>query len=739
MATLKQRMHKKNSSGTYDTVHLETSSSLVLRPSGRTVEQDLADYLPKTQASDTPPSTLPFGTLLTGSTIGTNNEKSTKVWTGDAENTPVELVAYNSDGTLPTNQVYDDIVTDANIAAPAIVDINSNNHAEIKYTSVDKGYVPLPNTSVGITNTNSIPISPTEILNVGVGSSGGEYNTYIWVFDHKAAQNKRYVNITGYKATRAIDISDYMDNMVLLLGTTKNDGPIAYAFINTETLQYTSLHTISDVDIEQESVAYHESAIYFSNSIYIINHNNKSTLNAHKFTLSGYDSDSLLLSYSSVTTFTGTATYHLGKQLTESGSPNKVAFIGILYSPTETTKFWYYTILTLGETPSFTNEVYVDQTSVEPSEYRYSEGLITNTVNIDFLTVSKEYCFCACTSAANSNESDRNRNPLLVRFTYNDNNTLSLTTNKLSNTSWYKHVVLCSAEDNKYIYVYFINTVSSNYSSSIYLLVINKITLQTVGDLHSNITATSNLSQIHYQSTIEYNRCRTNIINGTHIVLTYIPGTTNNSGVTACTVMCNYDDNGTLKLGFYPNNTSTKALAVTSGNIGDTVRIAYEGTYHVPGVPTGSIYNTDTSYAIAKKSGVLTVSEPWEKFNKVYYGAYVGDGSKGISADRPMSITFPFKPRLLILIGYSRLNDHGIDRFSINSGTINTQVQLTGISTTFSLNDGALRNGITGDWVYHKLTPDGLTYSWYVNTSNVNKFTYAHNVKDYTYHYIIYE
>ena len=58
MATLKQRMHKKNSSGTYDTVHLETSSSLVLRPSGRTVEQDLADYLPKTQASDTPPSTL---------------------------------------------------------------------------------------------------------------------------------------------------------------------------------------------------------------------------------------------------------------------------------------------------------------------------------------------------------------------------------------------------------------------------------------------------------------------------------------------------------------------------------------------------------------------------------------------------------------------------------------------------------------------------------------------------------
>ena len=37
------------------------------------------------------PAFLPFGTLLTGSTIGTNNEKSTKVWIGDAENTPVAL------------------------------------------------------------------------------------------------------------------------------------------------------------------------------------------------------------------------------------------------------------------------------------------------------------------------------------------------------------------------------------------------------------------------------------------------------------------------------------------------------------------------------------------------------------------------------------------------------------------------------------------------------------------------
>lgn len=643
----------------------------------------------------------------------------------------MELVAYNSDGTLPTNQVYDDIVTDVNITAPAIVDINNNNHAEIKYTSVDKGYVGLPNISQIITNTNSIPISPTEILNVGVGSSGGEHNTYVWIFDHKAAQNKRYVNITGYKATRAIDISEYLDNTILLMGTTTYDGPITYAFLNVETLQYTSLRTISGVSIEQEAVPYHESNIYYDNSIYIINHNTKSALNAHKFTLAGHDFNSLSLSYSSVTTFTGKATYHLGKQLTESGNSNKVAFIGIKYSSTALTKFWYYTILTLGETPSFSNEVYVNQTSVESSEYRYSEALIKDTVNIDFLTVSKEYCFCTCTSAANSNETDRNRSPLLVRFTYNDNsNTLSLTTTMLSNTSWYSKVTLRSAEDNKYIYVYYINTVSTNYSTPMLLLVIDKNTLQTVGNLNSSITATSNLKQIHYMSTIEYNRCRTNIINGTHIVLTYIPGTTNKSGATACAVMCNYDDNGTMKLGFYPNNTSTKALAVTSGNIGDTVRIAYEGTYRVPGVPTGSIYNTDTSYAIAKKSGVLTVSEP-QQTSKVYYGSYVGDGVSGKTEDKPMSITFPFEPTLIWMFGSSNTKQPAkIWSVDDSNSNVSTKVDITKVTESFTNNGAWAINGTES--VYHKVSSDRKTYYWYDSARS----QLSYNTLNITYYFI---
>lgn len=66
MATLKQRMWRKNNAGTYDTIHLETESSLVLRPSGRTVEQDLTDFLPEVQATDNVPETLKRRKLVIG-------------------------------------------------------------------------------------------------------------------------------------------------------------------------------------------------------------------------------------------------------------------------------------------------------------------------------------------------------------------------------------------------------------------------------------------------------------------------------------------------------------------------------------------------------------------------------------------------------------------------------------------------------------------------------------------------
>ena len=64
MATLKQRLWRKNASGTYDTIHQETESGMILRPSGRTVEADLAAYLPEYQDSDDVPKSLKDGKIL---------------------------------------------------------------------------------------------------------------------------------------------------------------------------------------------------------------------------------------------------------------------------------------------------------------------------------------------------------------------------------------------------------------------------------------------------------------------------------------------------------------------------------------------------------------------------------------------------------------------------------------------------------------------------------------------------
>ena len=57
MAVLKEIVHRKNAEG-YDEIHFKSSSDIIFRPSGRTVEQDLADYLPQTQATDDVPEIL---------------------------------------------------------------------------------------------------------------------------------------------------------------------------------------------------------------------------------------------------------------------------------------------------------------------------------------------------------------------------------------------------------------------------------------------------------------------------------------------------------------------------------------------------------------------------------------------------------------------------------------------------------------------------------------------------------
>ena len=142
MATLKQRLHRKNSSNTYDTVHLESSSDLILRPSGRTVEQDLADYLPEVQANDNVPQSL--AKLIVGSTKGFIRGK-----------------ALSTEGHTHTIAQVTNLQTTLNGKAAT-----SHNHSASQITS---GTLSVARGGTGVTSLDALKTA----LGIGGGSSGG--------------------------------------------------------------------------------------------------------------------------------------------------------------------------------------------------------------------------------------------------------------------------------------------------------------------------------------------------------------------------------------------------------------------------------------------------------------------------------------------------------------------------------------------------------------------------------------
>lgn len=92
MAVLKRSLRRKNATGNYDTIRLESDSSIVYRPSGRTVEQDLAAYLPSTQSSDVVPKTLSHGKIMTG---------TSKIFAGILDNIVELSIVQQSEIPLP--------------------------------------------------------------------------------------------------------------------------------------------------------------------------------------------------------------------------------------------------------------------------------------------------------------------------------------------------------------------------------------------------------------------------------------------------------------------------------------------------------------------------------------------------------------------------------------------------------------------------------------------------------------
>ena len=81
------RINRKNSDGSYDAIHPESQSGVVMRPNGHSVEQDLKDLYIITSSLETRMSTLEliYNTDVTGNQFSAtfsslDNVNATGVW-----------------------------------------------------------------------------------------------------------------------------------------------------------------------------------------------------------------------------------------------------------------------------------------------------------------------------------------------------------------------------------------------------------------------------------------------------------------------------------------------------------------------------------------------------------------------------------------------------------------------------------------------------------------------------------
>lgn len=170
MATLKYCLNRKNASGTYDTIHYETSSNIVMRPSGRSVEQDLADFLPRSQNTDDVPQSLNIGNIVAS---------PNHIWAG--LNGVTELAKMSD---LPkTPSVIDNLLSsstaDALSANQGRILNNAIKSSKFTTTTVFNGQFS------GNTNIGNNTIFKLFSFNLDIVSGGGQYSFISITFSNK--------------------------------------------------------------------------------------------------------------------------------------------------------------------------------------------------------------------------------------------------------------------------------------------------------------------------------------------------------------------------------------------------------------------------------------------------------------------------------------------------------------------------------------------------------------------------
>ena len=136
-----------------------------MRPSGRSVEQDLTDFLPKSQASDTVPNSLSKGQLIAGNTkawLRTNTVKEIS-FSGHTHSN-YALTSHTHSNYALTNHTHTEYASKNHTHSQYVTEVDINQMIE----DVIDGYVPTIQTmgQVGI-----ITVSSDSFTTITVSSS----------------------------------------------------------------------------------------------------------------------------------------------------------------------------------------------------------------------------------------------------------------------------------------------------------------------------------------------------------------------------------------------------------------------------------------------------------------------------------------------------------------------------------------------------------------------------------------
>lgn len=161
------------------------------------------------------------------------------------------------------------------------------------------------------------------------------------------------------------------------------------------------------------------------------------------------------------------------------------------------------------------------------------------------------------------------------------------------------------------------------------------------------------------------------ITENNRFIIAYADGGNSNYGTT--TIL---EISGNRIAGSFLNN-SKDAIALESGEGGETIKLGFGGYCACEGMTAGQMIDSEGVTAYSPLDGWLEIKDPWAK--GYVTGEYTGDGTYG--ADNPTVIDVGFRPECLI-----------IGAESVNSATGAVFVLLNGVNISYSLPGGGAVN-----------------------------------------------